>query len=163
GRSEAEVRREEATAACKVLKATPKFFPYAHEKLQADEPTIEVVSNWLAEVKPDIVVTHWPLDSHTNHHVASSLVWQCYMRQGGWTPYFFEVMTGAQTGAFDPALYLDIVPVREVKRRALMEHKSQGPEAIWTAHEQMHRRRGAECGREYAEAYKLVEPKPGCP
>ena len=39
GRPEAEVRQEEATAACKVLGATPKFFPYAHEKLVADEAT----------------------------------------------------------------------------------------------------------------------------
>ena len=31
GRPEGEVRREEATAACKVLGAKAKFFPYAHE------------------------------------------------------------------------------------------------------------------------------------
>ena len=34
-RPEAEVRREEAAAACRVLGATPNFFPYAHEKLMA--------------------------------------------------------------------------------------------------------------------------------
>ena len=44
-----------------------------------------------------------------------------------------------------------------------MEHKSQEPEAIWAAHERMHRRRGAECGVEFAEAYRLVEAKDGCP
>ena len=54
-RPEAEVRRGEATAACKVLGAEPKFFPYAHEKLVADEPTLKAVSAWLDEVKPDIV------------------------------------------------------------------------------------------------------------
>src|SRR5436305_12272800 len=37
GRPEAEVRCEEATAACKALGATPRFFPYAHERFQADE------------------------------------------------------------------------------------------------------------------------------
>jgi hypothetical protein len=25
------------------------------------------------------VVTHWPLDADPNHHVTSSLVWQCYL------------------------------------------------------------------------------------
>src|SRR5271165_6092774 len=55
GRPETEVRREEATAACKVLGAKPKFFPYAHEKLVADEATLKQVSTWFAEVKPDIV------------------------------------------------------------------------------------------------------------
>jgi LmbE family N-acetylglucosaminyl deacetylase len=162
-RPEAEVRREEATAACKVLGAAPKFFPYAHERLQADEPTLKAVSDWLGEVKPDVVVTHWPLDTHPNHHAVSSLVWQCYKRKGGWNLYFFEVMTDQQTIAFRPELYLDVGPVREVKRRALMEHKSQEPEAIWAAHERMHRRRGAECGVESAEAYSLVEAKKDCP
>ena len=163
GRPEAEVRREEATAACKVLGAKPKFFPYAHEKLVADEATLKEVASWLAEVKPDIVVTHWPLDTHPNHHVVSSLVWQCYQRQGGWNLYFFEVMTDQQTIGFAPDLFLDIAPVRDVKKRSLDEHKSQGPEEIWQVHERMHRRRGAECGVEYAEAYKLVEAKEGCP
>lgn len=162
GRPENDVRREEATAACKVLGATAKFFPYAHERLQADAPTLKAVSDWLRAVKPDIVVTHWPLDTHPNHHVVSSLVWQCYQRQGGWNLYFFEVMTDQQTVGFDPDLYLDIAPVREAKLEALREHRSQGPEAIWTAHDRVHRRRGAECGAEWAEAYRLVEPKAGC-
>jgi N-acetylglucosamine malate deacetylase 1 len=162
-RPEAEVRQQEASSACKVLGATPKSFPYAHEKLVADEATSRAISSWLDEVKPDIVVTHWPLDTHPNHHVVSSLVWQSYRRKGGWNLYFFEVMTDQQTLAFKPNLYLDIGPVREVKQRALDQHKSQEPDAIWEAHERMHRRRGVECGAEFAEAYSLVEAKPGCP
>ncbi len=162
-RPEDEVRREEATAACNVLGAKPKFFPYAHEKLIADEATLKDVSSWLAEVKPDIVVTHWPVDTHLNHHVVSSLVWQCYQRKGGWTLYFFEVMTDQQTIGFAPDLFLDIASVRDMKKRSLDAHKSQGPDEIWQVHERMHRIRGAECGVEYAEAYKLVEAKDGCP
>ncbi len=163
GRPEAAVRQEEATAACKVLGAVPKFFAYAHEALVADEAALKDVSSWLDSVKPDIVVTHWPLDTHPNHHVVSSLVWRSYKRQGGWNLYFFEVMTGAQTIGFEPELYLDITPVRSLKKRALDQHKSQEPEEIWRAHEQMHQHRGAECGVEFAEAYTLVEAKEGCP
>lgn len=163
GRPEDEVRREEAAAACKVLGAKPKFFPYAHEKLAADEATLNAISTWLDEIQPDVVVTHWPLDTHPNHHVVSSLVWRSYQRKGGWALYFFEVMTDQQTIGFDPDLYLDVGPVRDQKKRALDQHKSQGPEEIWTVHEQMHRRRGAECGVEFAEAYKLIEAKPGRP
>jgi hypothetical protein len=114
-------------------------------------------------VKPDVVVTHWPLDTHPNHHAVSSLIWQCYQRKGGWNLYLFEVMTDQQTVAFRPELYLDIEPAREVKKRALDKHKSQEPGAIWEAHDRMHRRRGAECGVDYAEAFSLVEPKDGCP
>jgi len=132
GRPEAEVRQGEAAAACKVLGASPRFFPYAHEKLVADEATRRAIAAWLDEVKPDIVVTHWPLDTHPNHHVVSSLVWQCYRRKGGWSLYFFEVMTDQQTLAFQPELSLDIGPVRDVnvKRRALEQHRSQEPETI---------------------------------
>jgi LmbE family N-acetylglucosaminyl deacetylase len=162
GRPEGEVRREEATAACEVLGAKPKFFPYAHEKLVADEATLKEFSSWLAQVKPDIVVTHWPLDTHPNHHAVSSLIWQCYQRRGGWSLYFFEVMTGQQTIGFAPDLFLDIGPVRDLKKRSLDKHQSQNPEEIWQVHERMHRRRGAECGVEHAEAYQLVETKDGC-
>jgi LmbE family N-acetylglucosaminyl deacetylase len=163
GRQEGEVRREEATAACSILGAKPKFFPFAHEKFVADEANLKEVASWLARVKPDIVVTQWPLDTHPNHHTVSSLVWQCYQRHGGWNLYFFEVMTDQQTIAFAPDLFLDIAPVRDMKRRSLGAHKSQNPDEIWQVHERMHKRRGKECGVDYAEAYKLVEAKEGCP
>ena len=151
------VRRREATAACKLLGATPHFFDYAHEKLMADEPTVAAVSAWLTETRPDIVVTHWPLDTHPNHHVTSSLVWQSHLRDRRWTLYCFEVMTDQQTQAFRPDLYLDITNVRDLKREACFRHESQKPEGFWAVHEAMHRRRGAECGVAHAEAYLLIE------
>ena len=150
---EAKVRKREALAACQALGARPHFFDYAHEKLYADEATIEAIAAWLKKLRPDIVVTHWPLDTHPNHHVTSSLVWQCYLREGNWGLYFYEVMTDQQSLNFRPDLYLDIESVRALKRRALECHESQKPDAIWEVHEAMHRRRGAEAGVKYAEAY----------
>jgi len=159
--SEAEgvVRRREATAACQILGAKPHFFDYAHEKLQADEATLDAVAAWLKKIKPDIVVTHWPLDTHPNHHVTSSLVWQCYLKDPSWNLYFFEVMTDQQTREFKPDLYLDIEEVHGIKRRALDCHQSQKPDAIWDVHEAMHRRRGEGCGAKRAEAYILAGPR----
>jgi hypothetical protein len=72
-------------------------------------------------------------------------------------------MTDQQSIAFRPELYLDIAQERAVKRQALDAHRSQDPGAIWDVHDRMHRRRGAECGVAFAEAYTLVEAKPGCP
>jgi N-acetylglucosamine malate deacetylase 1 len=163
GEPEAVVRRREAVAACKQLGATPKFFDYAHEKLFADAPTLETVRAWLDEVKPGIVVVHWPLDMHPNHHVVSSLVWQCYKRSGGWNLYFFEVETDQQSISFRPELYLDIGSVRDLKKQALECHVSQHIEDVWKLHDAMQRRRGDECGVRYAEAYWLVEPKKDAP
>ena len=142
----------------------PKFFPYAAEKLVADKATVKAVAAWLRRGQDrDIVVTHWPLDTHPNHHVTSSLVWQCYHHQGGWNLYFFEVETGLQSLGFRPDLYLDVGAVRAAKEQACFCHKSQDPIVFWRIHEQMHRDRGRECGVQYAEAYMLVEPKPNCP
>jgi LmbE family N-acetylglucosaminyl deacetylase len=115
------------------------------------------VAAWLKKVRPDIVVTHWPFDTHPNHHVTSSLVWQCYLRERTWNLYFFEVMTDQQTKGFRPELYLDIANVREIKKKACFRHESQRPEGFWGVHEEMQRRRGAECGVDYAVAYVLVE------
>lgn len=157
------VRRRESTAACKILGATPKFFDYAHENLWADPPTLKTVSAWFEQVEPDIVVAHWPLDSHPNHHVVSSLTWLCYKPKGGWNLYFYEVLTDEQSLGFRAELYLDIEPVRDIKKKAIECIKSQSDWNLWQSHEKMHCRRGAECGVEHAEAYFLVEAKPDCP
>jgi LmbE family N-acetylglucosaminyl deacetylase len=163
---EADVRRREAADACKILGATPHFFDYAHESLAADRATLEAVSAWLKKVRPDVVVTHWPVDTHLNHHVTSSLVWQCYLQDSEWGLYFFEVMTDRQSLGFRPDLYLDVESVRDLKRKALACHTSQNPDSIWEVHDVMHRSRGAEAGVTYAEAYLRAEstkPRPKLP
>jgi LmbE family N-acetylglucosaminyl deacetylase len=155
------VRRREATEACKVLGATPHFFDYAHERLAADEAALDAISGWLKDVRPDVVVTHWPLDTHPNHHVTSSLVWQSHLRDTSWSLYFFEVMTDQQSRGFRPELYLDIAAVRDLKKEACFCHQSQHPEGFWGIHEDMQRRRGEECGVKFAEAYVLAEVSKG--
>ena len=52
---------------------------------------------------------------------------------------------------------MDIEAVRDLIRRALDCHGSQNPDAIWEAREAMHRRRGADCGVQCAEAFVRVE------
>src|SRR5262249_47273536 len=104
-----------------------------------------------------------PLDTHPNHHVTSSLVWQCYLRDSTWNLYFFEVMTDQQSQGFRPDLYLDIESVHGLKRRALDCHQSQKPDGIWDVHDAMHQRRGGECGVKRAEAYFLGGFRKGRP
>jgi N-acetylglucosamine malate deacetylase 1 len=77
GKPEDEVRRAESTAACKLLGATPHFFSYVHEDLEnplADAKTLAAMAAWLKQVKPDIVVTQWPIDTHPNHGSAAEAV-----------------------------------------------------------------------------------------
>jgi len=88
-------------------------------------------------------------------------VWQCYLGQGDWNLYFFEVMSDQQTQNFRPDRFLDIEGVRDLKKQALDCHRSQKPDDIWAAHDAMHRRRGADCGIKYAEAYLQASPRKG--
>lgn len=158
---EAEVRRREATQACKLLGATPHFLEYEQRTLIADEATLEMVSTWLKQVKPDIVVTHWPLDTNSSHHVMSSLVWQSYLHDRKWSLYFFENLTDYQTVAFTPDLFLDIGDVHDLKKEACYCHQSLKPERFWFDQEDVHRRRGEESRVRYAEAFVLAEPLAG--
>ncbi len=119
---------------------------------------------WLEEVKPDIVITHWPIDTHENHSAVYGLIWRCYKQgKGGWNLYLYEIETGGETLAFQPQLYLDIAPVIDLKKQVIDFYKSQGPAKIWKYNNAMQHNRGAECGVKDAEAYSLVEAKPGSP
>jgi len=164
GQPEVGIRTEEEAAACKLLGVTSKIFPYDHNLLVSDLETQNAVRTWLEEMKPDIVLTHWPIDTHENHAAVYGLVMRCYkQRTGGWNLYFYEIETGAESLAYQPQLYFDIGPVRDLKKQVIDIYKSQGPAKIWGYNERMQHNRGAECGVQDAEAYFLVEAKPGSP
>ena len=189
GRPEDVVRRGESTAACRILGATPHFFPFAHEDLEkpfADKETLREIIAWLDQTQPDVVLAHWPLDTHPNHQVVGMSTWMAYNHLGrdretaesagktnqakpkSWNLYYYEVNTftkneALQTLGFRPNLYLDVGKVRDTEKRAVDCLKSQNPPELWAIHDNMHVQRGKECGVSYAEAFFLVEAKPGCP
>jgi N-acetylglucosamine malate deacetylase 1 len=169
---EETVRHAESSASCKILGATPYFFPYAHEDLEkpfADKKTLDEIVAWFDKTQPDIVVAHWPLDSHSNHQVVGMSAWMAYLQaKRPWNLYFYEVNTFTkpseiQTHAFVPNVYVDVGKVRDVKKRAIDCLKSQKPEDLWAMHDNMQVQRGKQCGVKYAEVFVLVEAKPGCP
>nr|HPO17408.1 PIG-L family deacetylase [Candidatus Hydrogenedentota bacterium] len=159
GMPEKEIREEEARQACAILGAKPCFFPWEHDELVVCPSLLNTVQEWIKSTKPDIVLAHWPFDSHPHHHAISSLVWQAYLKNDAWKLYFYEVMAFEQTIGFRPDLYLDIAAVHDIKKQAVFCHQSQSPETLWCAHEAMHRMRGAECGVECAEAFFAPDPR----
>jgi LmbE family N-acetylglucosaminyl deacetylase len=185
GRPEGIVRRAESEAACEILGAKPYFFPFAHEELEkpfADKKTLTAIIAWLDQTRPDIVVAHWPLDTHPNHQVVGMSTWMAYDHAGrvwgveglnavkpkkGWTLYYYEVNTFAapedtETLAFHPNVYVDIGKVANTKRKAANCLKSQLSPSYWKVYDAMHANRGKECGISVAEAFFLVERKSGC-
>ena len=160
GRPEKEVRSAEAVAACKILGATWEFLDYP-EHLEVNPETRRRVADVIAAYAPDIVVAHWPVDTHPDHRSVGILAFEAYLLHRSYAFYFFEVMTGRQSIRFTPSHYVDISAVAETKRAAVMCHLSQTPDEIWADHEIMHRFRGRECDVERAEAYLRVDREPG--
>ena len=123
----------------------------------------EAVKQMLDAEKPDIIFTHWPVDTHRDHRACSILIYDAWLAQGMKAAlYYFEVDTGGQTQHFHPTDYRDITPVVQKKHEACFVHKSQKikEETYPEFHEKMEIFRGLEYGCEYAEAFVHHERSP---
>lgn len=123
----AAIRTEEALKACKILGATPVFIGQIDGNSIADNSWFTKIKEVLEAEKPDILFSHWPIDSHKDHLIASILVQKAYLQMDADFPlFFYEVCTGRQSQNFFPTDYVDITDVREQKLKAVFCHASQG-------------------------------------
>jgi len=151
----AEIRSAECAAACKIIGATALFFVQIDGATEVTRAHVDAMTKLLSEQKTDVVFTHWPIDTHIDHQVASFLTIRACMALGHRPRlYFFEVDTGAQTEGFQPDTYVDVSNVLEKKKAALLAHVSQDGDAIWRDyHEVIALWRGRESGVKAAEAF----------
>ncbi len=154
----AAIRTAEAEEACRLLGAKPVFAGQIDGATEVNRERMQTIAGLLAAERPDIIFTHWPIDTHADHQAASILTMQAQRaaaRQA--SLYFFEVDYGAQTTGFAPTVYVDITSTREKKKAALFVHKSQHGEEIYRQdHEPMENFRGREIGVRAAEAFVTV-------
>ena len=123
----ASIRKSEGEAACKSLNAKPIFVGQIDGNSVVDNSWFDKIQQLLELEKPDILFTHWPIDSHKDHLATSILTQRAYLQMGAKFPlYFFEVCTGRQSQNFLPTDYVDISEVREQKLKAVFCHASQG-------------------------------------
>lgn len=150
----ARIRTREAEAACDILGAEAIFAGQVDGATEITPALYRQFRETLLAQKPDIVFTHWPIDSHRDHRAASMLVLDAWRAaETKFALYFFEVMTGSQTQNFAPTDYVDISSTEQRKRRACYAHASQHPDSFWPHHDAMDRFRGMECGVRVAEAF----------
>lgn len=151
----AAIRRQEALDACKILHVKPVFAGQVDGATVVNNEWLVKMQQLIAVEKPDIVFTHWPVDSHKDHQAAAILTIQAWMRSAQkFALYFFEVCTGEQTMIFHPTEYVDITDTQEQKRKALYCHVSQDPAGIYgCGHSAMEDFRGRELGTRAAEAF----------
>jgi LmbE family N-acetylglucosaminyl deacetylase len=150
----ARIRSAECETACRILGAKPVFFGQIDGDTVVNRTQIDAMTRVLTAENPDIIFTHWPVDTHPDHQVASILTIRAWMSLAKASLYFFEVDLGEQTEGFFPNTYLDIAPVLDQKKRALFAHVSQDGEGIWRQHHEiMAAWRGREIGIVAAEAF----------
>ena len=157
----AAIRKQEAINACAILKAKPIFAGQIDGDTIMDNTWLAKVQKMIADEKPDLVFTHWPIDSHKDHQIASLLMIQTWVRSSQKFPlYFFEVCAGEQTMAFRPTDYVDITDTQEQKRKSVYCHVSQDPPGIYgCGHAAMEDFRGRELGVKAAEAFVYMTGK----
>lgn len=151
----ASIRKSEAIAACEILSIQYKFAGQIDGDTLMNNEWVEKINKMIEAEQPDILFTHWPLDAHKDHQIASLLGIQSWVRMGKKFPlYFFEVCTGEQTFIFHPTDYVDITATQAIKRKALYCHVSQDPPGIYACgHAAMEDFRGREMGVKAAEAF----------
>jgi LmbE family N-acetylglucosaminyl deacetylase len=157
----AAIRKQEAINACKVLNAKPVFAGQIDGAAIVSNETLQHLQNLIATEKPDVVFTHWPIDSHKDHQCASLLTMQTWVRLADkFTLYFFEVCTGEQTMGFHPTDFVDITDTQELKKKSVYCHTSQDPPGIYACgHASMEDFRGRELGVGAAEGFVKMTGK----
>jgi len=152
----ASIRTAECETACKIIGAKALFFGQIDGATEITRAHVGAMTQLLATIKPDVVFTHWPVDTHMDHQVASMLTIRAWMEGALRTArlYFFEVNSGSQTEGFLPNTYVDISSVVEQKKAALFAHVSQDGQGIWREHHEIIAQwRGREAGVPAAEAF----------
>ena len=149
------IRQAEARKACEVLGVRAVFLTQTDGNAEVNKERYAEMKALIEAEQPDMVITHWPIDSHRDHRVCSILVYDAWRMTGrSFDLYYSEVMTGMQTQNFTPSLWVDITDYRDKKIEAYLCHESQELEgAVKEYHDTMERMRGMECQAKYAEAF----------
>ena len=158
----ARIRSAEAREACKILGARPVFVGQICSATEINRQRYAEFRKILEAEKPDMVFTHWPIDRHPDHRVASLLTYHTwvYTKVKKFALYYYEVYSGIETQQFAPTDYVDISATEARKRAAVAAHASMGHESIYVRHDIMNRFRGIEFVCEYAEAFVRQVQRP---
>src|SRR5437762_9257682 len=69
----ARIRTGESEAACRIIGAKPVFFGQIDGATEINRPQVDAMQRLLASLSPDLLFTHWPVDTHMDHQVTSIL------------------------------------------------------------------------------------------
>ena len=152
----------EALDAAKVLgiqEHQVRFLPFLTKELPYTAQTIAEVERELNAFRPDVILTHWPFDTHQDHRNAALSTISAGRYFNSILMYEPMMPAGRSYVGFRPQVYVDVSDFIGQKLEALRRHASQyakyGEDWI-EAVESRCRLRGFEIGCRYAEAFEAV-------
>jgi LmbE family N-acetylglucosaminyl deacetylase len=168
----AEIRRQEAAASAAVIGADFIWIDYPDEFLFSNEESRLRFLNMVRKARPDVILTHAPVDYHPDHRTTGQIIWD--LRVMTTVPniktekppcakipeiYYFDTVAGID---FVPQYYVDISQTFELKKQMLACHKSQ---SAWLENQYqmdymqfidyISRYRGLQCGVKHAECFQV--------
>lgn len=147
-------RSAEAREACRILNAQPAFAQQVDGEAAVNAVSYLAFRQILEAEKPDILFTHWPIDTHRDHRAISMLAYDAWLQMAKtFALYYYEVSDGEDTFMFAPTDYVDITPTEPRKRAACYAHASQSPDRYYALQSQVTRFRGVQSGVAQAEGF----------
>ncbi len=160
----AATRLAEAAKACEILKARPLYARQVNGHAVVDNAHYEAFAQLIAEGKPDLLLTQWPIDNHRDHRAMAMLAFDAWQAsKHAFALYYYEVSNGEDTLQFSPTHYVDITVQEPAKRAACYAHASQTPDRYYKLQDDVAAFRGLESGYSRAEAFLLQQRSPSDP
>ena len=157
GKKLAQKRANEAISGLKKL-SSPVFLNLPDGELGSELEHRKIIKENILKIMPDLIITHSENDYHADHK-SLSLITKAAVSH--YIPILYcDTLMGIN---FNPNYYVDITDYYELKKEAILKHKTQNPDRFVDLSKLMNSYRAAQCNApkgKYAEAYSFVPSFP---
>lgn len=108
-------RYAEAQRSCLILRCQLVALHFVNRDIAITSASYKGFGDTLLDHKPDVVFTHWPIDTHPDHRAASLFTYDVWLRAGKKFPLYF---LGGRNGPADAGLLADALCRRNGSGRA---------------------------------------------
>jgi LmbE family N-acetylglucosaminyl deacetylase len=158
-RTEAEAAKEGTAAARELGVDSVEILDFPTKDIPYDSTSVEALNRILDNRQPELVITHWPHDTHQAHRNVALTTLSAARHLRSIVMYEPIFPSGRSYVAFRPQVYVDITDYLDQKERSLRAHASQwrrfGDAWIDAVRARSHMR-GYEIGVPHAEAFEVV-------